>query len=74
LKEVLSVFPPATVKKIPGEGPPDVVYKLVSKKVEVTLKERKAYSRKFVGVYACWCVSFSYISFLLLLLLLHAGG
>mmetsp|Transcript_36325 Transcript_36325/g.58777 ORF Transcript_36325/g.58777 Transcript_36325/m.58777 type:complete len:299 (+) Transcript_36325:1178-2074(+) len=41
LKEVLSVFPPATVKKIPGEGAPKDVYLHVQKKVDETLAHKK---------------------------------
>jgi len=41
LKEVLSVFPPATIKKINGEGHPNEVYTRVVKKVDETLAHKK---------------------------------
>jgi len=41
LKEVLSVFPPATVKKIDGEGKPSDVYKRVQAKVDETVAHKK---------------------------------
>jgi len=41
LKETLSVFPPATIKKINGEGHPNDVYKRVSAKVDETIAHKK---------------------------------